>query len=161
MRIVHSVIRISKASIRCLPFRSFSSRGSPTDLIITKRCAERLKELIIISLRVVLAVSCGEWLAHYDVQVASEGEFLRVMVDGGGCSGFEYKMKLDRKQNDDDLIFEKNGAVIVVDKMSLDFMKGATLDYAEDLMRSAFRILDNPIAEKGCSCGSSFAPRMD
>uniref|UniRef100_A0A914ZKD3 FeS cluster biogenesis domain-containing protein n=1 Tax=Parascaris univalens TaxID=6257 RepID=A0A914ZKD3_PARUN len=137
MRSLHSVIRFSKASIRCLSFRSFSSRGSPNDLIITKRCADRLKE------------------------VASEGEFLRVMVDGGGCSGFEYKMKLDRNQNDDDLIFEKNGAVIVVDKMSLDFLKGATLDYAEDLMRSAFRVLDNPIAEKGCSCGSSFAPRMD
>ncbi|KHN77462.1 Iron-sulfur cluster assembly 2 -like protein, mitochondrial [Toxocara canis] len=117
--------------------RALSSRGFPTDLIITKRCAERLKE------------------------VASEGEFLRVSVDGGGCSGFEYKMKLDHTYNDDDLVFEKNGAKIVVDKMSLDFMKGATLDYAEDLMRSAFRVLDNPIAEKGCSCGSSFAPRMD
>ncbi|VDM48092.1 unnamed protein product [Toxocara canis] len=155
MRTVRSIFHISNSTIRCMRLRALSSRGFPTDLIITKRCAERLKEVrsFCDMLQQQARVAA--------IQVASEGEFLRVSVDGGGCSGFEYKMKLDHTYNDDDLVFEKNGAKIVVDKMSLDFMKGATLDYAEDLMRSAFRVLDNPIAEKGCSCGSSFAPRMD
>ncbi|PAV61662.1 hypothetical protein WR25_00679 [Diploscapter pachys] len=85
-------------------------------------------------------------------------ERLRVEVDGGGCSGYEYKIKLDTQLNEDDLLWtNKQGVEIVVDKMSLEYMKGATIDYVEDLMKASFRVVKNPIAEKGCSCGSSFA----
>jgi iron-sulfur cluster assembly accessory protein len=92
-------------------------------------------------------------------EVAKSGEHLRILVDSGGCSGFEYKLSLEKELHDEDEIIEKDGAMIVVDKMSLDFVKGATLDYTEDLMRSSFRITDNPLATQGCSCGSSFAPK--
>ncbi|UMM16675.1 hypothetical protein L5515_013586 [Caenorhabditis briggsae] len=95
-------------------------------------------------------------------EVLDSGERLRLEVDGGGCSGFEYKIRLDRKMNDDDLLWRtETGVEIVVDEMSLGYIKGATVDFVEDLMKASFRIVNNPVAEKGCSCGSSFAPKMD
>uniref|UniRef100_A0A0R3RGC7 Fe-S_biosyn domain-containing protein n=1 Tax=Elaeophora elaphi TaxID=1147741 RepID=A0A0R3RGC7_9BILA len=117
--------------------KDYAKDGAVTDLKITRNCVNRLRE------------------------VASTGEHLRIMVDGGGCSGFEYKMSLDNKINDSDLVFCKDDIKVVVDERSLQFLKGATVDYSEDLMRSSFRIVNNPIAEKGCSCGSSFAVKMD
>ncbi|EFO20164.1 iron-sulfur cluster assembly accessory protein [Loa loa] len=117
--------------------KGYAKDGASGDLKITENCVNRLRE------------------------VASIGEHLRIMVDGGGCSGFEYKMSIDNKINDNDLVFCKDHIKIVVDERSLQFLKGATVDYFEDLMRSSFRIVDNPVAEKGCSCGSSFAIKMD
>lgn len=71
-------------------------------------------------------------------------------------------MRIDKALNDDDLLWTtENGSEIVVDELSLGYMKGATVDFVEDLMKSSFRVVNNPVAEKGCSCGSSFALKMD
>ncbi|KAK6057090.1 iron-sulfur cluster assembly accessory protein [Cooperia oncophora] len=94
-------------------------------------------------------------------EVLSPGERLRVEVDGGGCSGFEYKIKLDNKLQNDDRLWKGDNVEVVIDEMSLGYLRGATIDYMEDLMKASFRVVNNPIAEKGCSCGSSFAPKMD
>jgi len=85
-----------------------------------------------------------------------EGTFLRLSVEGGGCSGFSYKYDMTTEQGEDDLIIEKEGAKIVVDRISLDYVKGSQLDYVADLMGSAFKI-SNPMATAKCGCGSSFA----
>eukprot|EP00892_Ulva_mutabilis_P007392 jgi/Ulvmu1/5024/UM021_0041.1 len=89
------------------------------------------------------------------------GQFLRVSVDPGGCSGFQYVFKLDNNIHDDDLQFSQDGVSMAVDKVSMEFLKGSTIEFAEDLIASSFRVKDNPNSEQGCGCGSSFAAKMD
>jgi len=84
------------------------------------------------------------------------GTLLRLSVEGGGCSGFSYKYDVTTEQGEDDLVIEKEGAKVVVDRISLDYVKGSQLDYKADLMGSAFKIT-NPLATAKCGCGSSFA----
>lgn len=81
---------------------------------------------------------------------------LRVAVEGGGCSGFQYDFKLDSARNDDDLVIEKDGAVVVIDSMSLVYMGGAEIDFVDDLIGQSFKI-NNPLATASCGCGTSFS----
>ncbi len=81
---------------------------------------------------------------------------LRVEVNGGGCSGFSYGFRFDDQVNDDDLVIQRDGAVVLVDEVSLQFLSGATIDYVEDLMAAAFKI-ENPNATASCGCGTSFS----
>ncbi|EYU38634.1 hypothetical protein ABFS83_12G150000 [Erythranthe nasuta] len=83
-------------------------------------------------------------------------KLLRLSIEAGGCSGFQYNFSLEDKTNNDDRIFEKDGVKLVVDNISFDFVKGATIDYVEELIRSAFQVSTNPSAVGGCSCKSSF-----
>ncbi|MFV9875721.1 MAG: HesB/IscA family protein [Rickettsiales endosymbiont of Dermacentor nuttalli] len=81
----------------------------------------------------------------------------RIEVIGGGCSGFKYKFGFDTQNNVNDIIFQKDGALVVIDEMSLhSFMQGATLDFIENLGSSYFEI-KNPNSSARCGCGSSFA----
>lgn len=84
------------------------------------------------------------------------GSMLRVSVLGGGCSGFQYDFKIVTERADDDLVLEKSGAVVLVDEMSQQYMPGAIIDYADELIAAAFKI-ENPIATAGCGCGTSFS----
>jgi len=81
---------------------------------------------------------------------------LRTFVQGGGCSGFSYGFTLDEEQNEDDFTIERNGIVVLVDSMSMQYLQGATIDYKEELMGSQF-VIQNPNATTTCGCGSSFA----
>ena len=80
---------------------------------------------------------------------------LRVSVEGGGCSGFQYKFALDVRA-DDDFVVERNGAVVVIDPVSLQYMGGSSLDYVNDLIGAAFKV-ENPQATASCGCGTSFS----
>lgn len=85
-----------------------------------------------------------------------ENAMLRVSVTSGGCSGFQYNYLIDTNVSLDDVVFDYGGAKIVVDEISLNFIKGAELDHTDELMGSYFSI-KNPIAKTGCGCGSSFS----
>jgi iron-sulfur cluster assembly accessory protein len=78
-----------------------------------------------------------------------------------GCSGYQYLFKMDNQKSDEDITIEKNGSKILIDKMSIPFLDEATIDYKESLIKSAFMVIDNPKAELSCSCGSSFAPKLE
>lgn len=81
---------------------------------------------------------------------------LRLAVEGGGCSGFQYRFGLADGIEDDDLSVETDGVKLVVDPVSLDLVRGSAVDYVEDLGGSAFKVT-NPNATAGCGCGSSFS----
>ena len=83
------------------------------------------------------------------------GYALRVFVSGGGCSGFQYGMALENNIRPQDTVSEMHGVQVVVDEVSIDYLRGATVDYVEEVMGSGFKI-ENPNAVSSCGCGSSF-----
>ena len=86
----------------------------------------------------------------------NQGKALRLAVEAGGCSGFEYKFSFTDAPTEQDRLFTHNDARLVVDGVSLGLLGGATLDYKESLMGSQFQIV-NPNAASGCGCGNSFS----
>lgn len=86
----------------------------------------------------------------------SAGRVLRVSVEGGGCSGFQYKFDLVPEAAPDDLVLERSGAKVVIDAVSLGFMAGSEIDFVDDLIGASFRI-NNPKATQSCGCGTSFS----
>jgi iron-sulfur cluster insertion protein len=89
-------------------------------------------------------------------EAESEDKFMRVAVEGGGCSGFQYIFNFDTQKNNDDHSFEKDGIFVVVDEISLELIKGGALDYVEELIGSYFQVV-NPNASSSCGCGTSFS----
>ncbi|MBY5973547.1 Iron-sulfur cluster insertion protein ErpA [Pseudooceanicola marinus] len=88
-------------------------------------------------------------------EIGAEGQALRVAVEGGGCSGFQYDIKLDAVA-DDDLVLEDKGQRVVIDPTSLPFLAGAVIDFSEELIGARFTI-DNPNVTASCGCGTSFS----
>ena len=103
--------------------------------IVTDRAAARIAKII-----------CKE----------PEGSMLRVAVDGGGCSGFQYVFKIEISREEDDLLIEKDGIAVIIDNVSLDFLRGAQIDFVDDLIGQSFQI-KNPNATASCGCGTSFS----
>ena len=90
-----------------------------------------------------------------EIGAATQGQALRVAVEGGGCSGFQYEIALDAPKTDD-LVLEGQGEKVVVDAVSLPFLENATIDFTEELIGARFTI-DNPNATASCGCGTSFS----
>jgi iron-sulfur cluster insertion protein len=108
----------------------------PPPLVFTDSAAEKVREL-----------------------VAEEGNpdlKLRVFVQGGGCSGFQYGFQFDEVTNEDDTEMHKNGVTLLIDAMSLQYLVGAEIDYKDDLQGAQF-VIKNPNATTSCGCGSSFS----
>ncbi len=81
---------------------------------------------------------------------------LRVAVEGGGCSGFQYEIKLEDIAGGDDLVLEKNGQKVLIDTISLPFLSNAVIDFTQELIGARF-VVDNPNATSSCGCGTSFS----
>ncbi len=85
------------------------------------------------------------------------GTALRVSVEGGGCSGFQYRYDLVQETpGEEDIVLERDGAVVLIDSVSLDYMSGSEIDFVDDLIGQSFQI-KNPHATAGCGCGTSFS----
>ena len=110
--------------------------ASEADVMLTERAAQEITQLL-------------ERQGKTDAA-------LRVFVQGGGCSGLNYGMAIDDQLEEGDLLTTQHGVRIVVDAMSHNYVKGASVDYVEDVMGGGFKI-DNPNATKSCGCGNSFA----
>jgi len=85
-----------------------------------------------------------------------EGSMLRVSVEGGGCSGFQYKFDIERARADDDFVLARDGAVVLIDPVSVNYMAGSQIDFVDDLIGQSFKI-NNPKATASCGCGTSFS----
>jgi iron-sulfur cluster assembly accessory protein len=84
------------------------------------------------------------------------GTMLRVSVEGGGCSGFQYKFDMERAKAVDDLVISRDGAVVLIDPVSINYMAGSEIDFVDDLIGASFKV-NNPQAKASCGCGTSFA----
>jgi len=130
---------------------------------------------------IIVTASCAQQIKRLAAKRSDGGDslYLRLYVDAGGCSGFEYKFELETDDGgsattdheeddddddettgidpDDDVIFTKDGARVVIDKTSLELLHGSTVDFVQEMIRSSFAVVNNPISESACGCGSSFA----
>lgn len=90
-----------------------------------------------------------------EIGASAQGKALRVAVEGGGCSGFQYEIDLDEPQ-DDDLVLSDKGETVVIDSISLPFLADAVIDFSEELIGARF-VINNPNATSSCGCGTSFS----
>jgi len=109
---------------------------APALLTVTDRAAKRIAELL--------------------AQPQHAGLTLRLAVSGGGCSGFAYGFSFDDEIRDDDLVIEKGGIKVLVDEVSLDYLRGSEIDYTDEMIGAAFTV-HNPNAASSCGCGNSFS----
>ena len=114
---------------------TIADTNTAASVTMTERAAKRVKAI----------------LSKEDV-----GSSLRISVNGGGCSGFSYAFDIETASTENDLVVSRDGATVLIDSISVEYMKGATIDFVDDLMGQAFRI-DNPLATSGCGCGTSFS----
>lgn len=105
---------------------------------------------------VTLTESAARRVGVLRQQENAPNAFLRLAVSGGGCSGFQYGFSFDDERQDDDLAFERDGVTLVVDPVSLELVKGAEIDFVEDMMGASFQVR-NPNAATSCGCGNSFS----
>jgi iron-sulfur cluster assembly accessory protein len=84
------------------------------------------------------------------------GTMLRVSVEGGGCSGFQYKFDMEKTQSADDLVIRREGATVLIDNTSVAYLAGSEIDFVDDLIGASFKI-NNPKATASCGCGTSFS----
>jgi iron-sulfur cluster assembly accessory protein len=106
-----------------------------TAVSITERAARRISEIL---------------------KTEGDGAMLRISVEGGGCSGFQYKFDIERAQAEDDLVISSEDAVVLVDPASVPFLAGSEVDFVDDLIGASFRVV-NPNATASCGCGTSFS----
>ena len=108
---------------------------SETSVTVSERAAKRIGEIL---------------------KNEPDGTMLRVSVEGGGCSGFQYKFDMDREKADDDLVIARDGAVVLIDPVSVGYMAGSEIDFVDDLIGASFKV-KNPKATASCGCGTSFS----
>jgi iron-sulfur cluster assembly accessory protein len=106
-----------------------------TNITVTERAARQIGEIL---------------------RAEPAGTMLRVSVEGGGCSGFQYRFDTEHAKAADDMVIEQGGAIVLIDPVSVNYMAGSEIDFVDDLIGAAFKV-NNPKATASCGCGTSFA----
>jgi iron-sulfur cluster insertion protein len=106
--------------------------------------------------RVALTESAARRIATLKIEENAPNAFLRLAVSGGGCSGFQYGFSFDETRQEGDVSFARDGIELVVDETSFELLKGAEIDFVEDMMGASFQVR-NPNAASSCGCGNSFS----
>ncbi len=106
--------------------------------------------------QVTMTASAARRVAELKLQENAPNAFLRLAVSGGGCSGFQYGFSFDDTRQEGDRVFARDGIELIIDEVSLELVKGAEIDFVEDLMGAAFQVR-NPNAASSCGCGNSFS----
>lgn len=114
---------------------TLNDRTIDDEISLTERAAKRIAKVL-----------AGE----------AAGTALRISISGGGCSGFQYSFDFDGTRNDDDFVLTRGDATVIVDSLSLNYMRGSEIDFIDDLMGQSFQI-NNPNATASCGCGTSFS----
>lgn len=136
-RNIQTTVFSRKVSLSKVVFSSVAVDLDST-LIVTRSCHKRIKTL--------------------QDKANNSNLYLRVAVEGGGCSGFQYVFNMeDEPLEEDDKIFENGQTRVIIDESSFDLIKGSTIDYVQEMIRSSFAVVNNPQSESACGCGSSFA----
>jgi iron-sulfur cluster assembly accessory protein len=112
-----------------------AKRLAMADVTVTERAAQRIGEIL---------------------RREPPGAMLRLSVEGGGCSGFQYKFDIDKAQAEDDILVRRAEAAVLIDAVSLGYLAGSEIDFVDDLIGASFRV-NNPQAKASCGCGTSFA----
>ena len=143
-----------RASIPPLRFGQFQAvpRVRPVRRTVTGKSQMSLNDILS---PVTLSASAAARVKRV-LSGEAPGSALRVAVDGGGCSGFQYSFTIVTEVALDDLVLERDGATVLIDPMSIDYMKGSEIDFVDDLIGQSFKI-HNPNATASCGCGTSFA----
>jgi iron-sulfur cluster assembly accessory protein len=111
------------------------SQAAISDVTVTERAARRIGEIL---------------------KAEPEGAMLRVSVQGGGCSGFQYRFDVEREKAGDDVSIARDGVTVLIDSVSMQFLAGSEIDFVDDLIGASFKV-NNPKAKASCGCGTSFS----
>src|ERR1700730_699293 len=149
------------------PFASLQRRASRRILLISRggkrpACPLSKPTFEVVKMSEAIAEAAVELTENAARRIAEilkyepAGSFLRIGVDGGGCSGFSYTYNISTELSSGDLVIARDGATVVIDAVSLDLLRGSKIDFIDDVMGRMFKIV-NPAATASCGCGSSFA----
>jgi iron-sulfur cluster assembly accessory protein len=147
------MVMVTKTAAGSLPEISVIPESIPApppivteDISVTQSCINRIQALV----------------RKRQDAVKLQDIYLRVYVDAGGCSGFQYKFELTQDKDEPidpevDIVYEADETRVVIDSASLDLIRGSTIDFTQEMIKSAFAVINNPQSESACGCGSSFA----
>ncbi|KAK3840166.1 MAG: hypothetical protein JOS17DRAFT_7635 [Linnemannia elongata] len=146
-------------------FNSTSAAAAPAPAADTTTPSTTTSELIIHNpqydeagkeLTVIITDNAVKQLKRIAIREKNPLQALRITVDSGGCHGYQYLLDLTDTINEDDVVFEKDGARVILDTITLPMVSGSRIDYIEELIGSAFKVLANPHAAHSCGCDTSF-----
>jgi len=132
------------------------SRGLKSIAVLTIR---RLSTSVDLDKTIIVTKSCAKRIKQLQDRSGNPKLHLRLLVEGGGCSGFQYVFKMEDSDPspEEDLSFERDGTQLIIDQSSFELVKGSTVDFVQEMIRSSFAVVNNPQSETACGCGSSFA----